>query len=333
MKKVIGGFRKKLFIYLSLAVILPASAQVSQRHLSLHMQERPLSEIMDAIENRTEYRFYYNNKLHDLQKPVSIHADNEPVQTILDKLFKPLKISYQIKGNDIILADPRHAAPSAAENREHTVTGDVRNQKGEPLVGATVVIAGTTRGATTNAAGAFSIRGTMPMVLRVSYIGYQSAEVKVVSATAVSVVLEDEANEMDEVVVIGYGTVKKTDMTGSVTNIKMSDIQDAPVLSVDHALQGRIAGADIMSTTGEPGAPTSIRIRGTRSILASNEPLVVVDGVMDAISDLNDINSADIESISVLKDASSTAIYGSRGANGVIIVTTKKGRSSSGKPR
>lgn len=332
VKKVIGGFRKKLFIYLSLAVILPASAQVSQRHLSLHMQERPLSEIMDAIENRTEYRFYYNNKLHDLQKPVSIHADNEPVQTILDKLFKPLKISYQIKGNDIILADPRHAAPSAAENREHTVTGDVRNQKGEPLVGATVVIAGTTRGATTNAAGAFSIRGTMPMVLRVSYIGYQSAEVKVVSATAVSVVLEDEANEMDEVVVIGYGTVKKTDMTGSVTNIKMSDIQDAPVLSVDHALQGRIAGADIMSTTGEPGAPTSIRIRGTRSILASNEPLVVVDGVMDAISDLNDINSADIESISVLKDASSTAIYGSRGANGVIIVTTKKGRSSSGKP-
>lgn len=108
-------------------------------------------------------------------------------------------------------------------------------------------------------------------------------------------------------------------MTGSVSNVKMGDIQDAPVLSIDQALQGRIAGADIMSTTGEPGATTSIRIRGTRSISASNEPLIVVDGVMDAVHDLNDLNTADIESISVLKDASSTAIYGSKGSNGVII--------------
>ena len=130
---------------------------------------------------------------------------------------------------------------------------------------------------------------------------------------------------VDEVVVIGYGTVKKGDATGSVANIKISDVKDLPVLSVDQALQGRVAGADIMSTTGEPGATTSIRIRGTRSISASNEPLIVVDGVMDAVSDLNDLNMADIESVTILKDASSTAIYGSRGSNGVIIVTTKGG--------
>ena len=119
--------------------------------------------------------------------------------------------------------------------------------------------------------------------------------------------------------------MKKTDLTGSVANVKMSDIKDVPVVSVDQALQGRIAGADIMATTGEPGATTSIRIRGTRSISASNEPLIIVDGVIDAIHDLNDINSADIESISVLKDASSTAIYGARGSNGVIVDHDQEG--------
>ena len=125
-----------------------------------------------------------------------------------------------------------------------------------------------------------------------------------------------------------YGQVAKKDLTGSVATVKMNDIKDVPVLSVDNALQGRIAGADFMSTTGEPGATTTIRIRGTRSINASNEPLIVVDGVMDAIHDLNDINSDDIAGISVLKDASSTAIYGSRGANGVILITTKRGLGS-----
>ena len=270
IKKSIVGVRKKLFLCLLLAAFQPVSAQAPQQNLSLRVQERPLREIMDSIERQTEYRFYYNSKLHDLQRRISILAENEPVRSVLDRLFKPLHISYQIKGKDIILADPRHATPVSPEKRAHTVTGDVRNRKGEPLVGATVVVAGTTRGATTNADGSFSIRGEVPMTLHFSYLGYRPAEVKVTSATMVNVVLEDEANEMDEIVVIGYGTVKKTDMTGSVTNVKMSDVQNAPVLSIDQALQGRIAGADIMSTTGEPGATTSIRIRGTRSILASN---------------------------------------------------------------
>lgn len=142
---------------------------------------------------------------------------------------------------------------------------------------------------------------------------------------------KDSSTDIDEIVVIGYGQVAKKDLTGSVATVKMNDIKDVPVLSVDNALQGRIAGADFMSTTGEPGATTTLRIRGTRSINASNEPLIVVDGVMDAIHDLNDINSDDIAGISVLKDASSTAIYGSRGANGVILITTKRGLGSKGK--
>ncbi len=136
---------------------------------------------------------------------------------------------------------------------------------------------------------------------------------------------------VNEVVVIGYGSVAKKDLTGAVSSVKMSDLQDVPVSRVDQMLQGRIAGAEFVSADGEPGSGTSVRIRGTRSITASNEPLYIVDGLMDAITSLNELNPSDIENISVLKDASSTAIYGSRGSNGVIIITTKSGGDKKGK--
>ncbi len=224
--------------------------------------------------------------------------------------------------------------PAFSQGAGGMVKGVVSDETGEPLTGAVVSIPGTSRGTSTDIDGAYTIRASVGETLEFAFIGYDKQQVKVKEVPAtINITLNPNAQmQMDEVVVIGYGTVKKTDMTGSVTNVKMSDIKDTPVLSVDQALQGRIAGADIMSTTGEPGSSTSIRIRGTRSISASNEPLIVVDGVMDAVHDLNDLNMADIQSISVLKDASSTAIYGSRGSNGVIIVTTKQGSGTSGKP-
>ena len=169
-------------------------------------------------------------------------------------------------------------------------------------------------------------------VLDFSYLGYVPQKIRVGNRSQIDIALTADNKNIDEVIVIGYSEVKKTDLTGSVTNVKMGDIKDVPVVSVDQALQGRVAGADIMSTSGDPTASTSIRIRGTRSITASNEPLIVVDGIIDAVQDLSDINSADIKSISVLKDASSTAIYGARGSNGVIIVTTKKGNPTVSKP-
>ena len=208
----------------------------------------------------------------------------------------------------------------------HKLTGTVTDENGAPVTGATVIVVGTQRGTTTSATGAYTLQVRNGEILEFQYLGYEKQAVSVGGQTTLDVTLQpSKAMAVDEVVVIGYGTVKKGDATGSVANIKISDVKDLPVLSVDQALQGRVAGADIMSTTGEPGATTSIRIRGTRSISASNEPLIVVDGVMDAVSDLNDLNMADIESVTILKDASSTAIYGSRGSNGVIIVTTKGG--------
>lgn len=208
-----------------------------------------------------------------------------------------------------------------------SVSGTVVDDGGEPLSGAFVMVVGTSNGTTTNTKGQFTINNVSAGdVLEVQFLGFANSRVNAAKGKNVTVAMFPDSNlTLNEAVTIAYGSVRRQDLTGSVTNVKMADIKDAPVLSVDQALQGRIAGADIMSTSGEPGAATSIRIRGTRSIIASNEPLIVVDGVMDAVSDLGDLNSADIESISVLKDASSTAIYGSKGSNGVIIVTTRQG--------
>ena len=225
-------------------------------------------------------------------------------------------------------------APAAMAQSKITVTGTVTDASNkQPLIGAAVSVEGTTIGTTTDLNGKFTLQAPPTGVLEVQYLGYTSIKEKINSRKTINIILSQDNIKVDEVVVIGYGAVAKSDLTGSVTNVKMSEIADAPVSSIDQALQGRVAGADIMSTTGEPGASTSIRIRGTRSITASNEPLIVVDGVMDGVSDLGDLNPADIKSISVLKDASSTAIYGARGANGVIIVTTKGGSDSGAKPR
>ena len=218
--------------------------------------------------------------------------------------------------------------PAAAQT---TVSGHVYDSKGEPLIGAYVTVEGTSTGSITDIDGAYTISARPSDILKAEFMGFLPLSETVGKRKVIDFNLQEDRNVLDDVVVIAYGSAKKSDLTGSVANVKMGDIKDAPVLSIDNALQGRIAGADFMSTDGAPGSTTTIRIRGTRSISASNEPLFVVDGVIDAIHDLNDINSDDIASISVLKDASSTAIYGSRGANGVIIITTKKGSGNDGK--
>ncbi len=218
--------------------------------------------------------------------------------------------------------------PAFAQTRK--VSGIVRDENGETLPGAIVVVkSGGAKGnvsasATTDDKGRYTVECKDSDYLSVHFLGFEESVFPVKGKTTIDVMLSPDASQrLDDVVVIGYGAVKKADLTGSVTNVKMAEIRDEPVLSIDQALQGRIAGMEVTSTDGEPGADAVIRIRGSRSITASNDPLIVVDGVMDAVSSLSDINPSDIEAISVLKDASATAIYGARGANGVIIITTK----------
>jgi TonB-linked SusC/RagA family outer membrane protein len=234
--------------------------------------------------------------------------------------------------------------PVSAQN-EKKVSGTITIQSGEALTGASITIKGTTHGVVSDEKGVFTITAPTNATLVFTHVGYKQQEVAVKNQSTINVVLEEEKNELTQIVVIGYGTVKKSDLTGSVSSVKAEDLKDVPVTSFDQALQGRAAGVQVTQMSGKPGAETSIRIRGTTSINAGNEPLYVIDGMLvnsDAgdmttgvtlgprIGALAAINPSDIESIEILKDASATAIYGSRGANGVILITTKRGKSGKG---
>lgn len=213
----------------------------------------------------------------------------------------------------------------AAYAQKITVKGVVKDEAGQTVIGAGVVDKNDPKNGTiTDLNGSFSISVAKEAVLEISYIGYKTKLETVNGRTNIEIMIEPDNEVLETAVAIGYGTSKKGDLTGSVSVVEMDKLQDTPVQSVAQALQGRIAGADILSGSGEPGESASIQIRGARSISAGNEPLIVVDGVLDAVSSLDDINPGDIVSISVLKDVSSTAIYGSRGANGVILVTTEQ---------
>ena len=220
--------------------------------------------------------------------------------------------------------------PAFLAAQSSLVKGEVADENDHAVFGATIVVSGTSVWTTSDVDGKFSIR--IPAdnsVLEISYLGYETAKVVCSKASDVRVNLKPDASgTLNEIVVIGYGQTRKSDLTGSVTNVKMDEISSSAVMSVDEALQGRVAGVDILSNSGDPAGGTSIRIRGSRSITASNEPLIVLDGVIDAVQSMNDINPADIASMSILKDASSTAIYGSRGSNGVIMITTRAGVTS-----
>ena len=220
-------------------------------------------------------------------------------------------------------------AQTAMAQKARTITGQVFDNTGQPMIGATVVVVGKTGvGTTTDMQGKYKIKATQDDQLSFSFLGYVEVTERVGNRTNINIVLQQENVSINEVVVIGYGTQQKSDLTGAVTSVNMEDLASTASASVDEALQGRLAGVEIMTTDGEPGSAASIRVRGSRSITASNEPLIVVDGVMDAVSNFSDIDPSEIKNVTVLKDASSTAIYGSRGANGVILVTTHEAKAN-----
>ena len=234
----------------------------------------------------------------------------------------------------------------AQNTQSKIITGKITSSLGDPIAGASVQVKGSSVGTSANDKGEFSI--TVPVArptLVISNVGYKAKEVSVKNQSNINIVLEEDKNELSQVVIIGYGSVKKSDLTGSVSSIKANELKAVPVTSFDQAMQGRAAGVQVTQTSGKPGSEASIRIRGTSSINAGNEPLYVIDGLLVSsdggdmttgvtlgprIGALSAINPSDIESIEILKDASATAIYGSRGANGVVLITTKRGKAGKG---
>ncbi len=326
----------RITLVLIMLVVMDASAIVRAQTVSISGKQLPFKEIFSRLEKQTGYVVFYNAALLAKTTPIDVSLKNVTLEECLRTIMANQPIDYEISSRTITIKEKTLPAQqeinTATTPQAPPVSGTITDEQGNPLPGATVSVAGTGRGVQTNEKGFFTIEAGARDVLVVSYVGYDRKSV-VLDGTAapLRIKLSMSKKNINEVVVIGYGSVKKSDLTGAVSTVKVSDLQNIPVTRVDQMLQGRIAGAEIVSTDGEPGSATSIRIRGTRSISASNEPLYIVDGLMDAIQSLNEINPSDVATINVLKDASSTAIYGSRGSNGVIIITTKSGTDKQGK--
>ena len=310
--------------------ISPAQASAAQpileQPITLRAQDERMAAVLNKIETQAKVHFQYSRQLIGASRRVSVNAVGEPLAQLLDELLVPLHVSYKLMNDGIILR-PAVAATSPPAPADATVTGRVVDEKGAGLPGVNVVIKGGSNGTQTDSDGKFSLSVPEGTTLVFSFVGYTSQEVVVGSQTTINLALVPDAKALSEVVVVGYGTQRRQDLTGAVARVDGTEIVNQPVQTATQALQGKVAGVQIISD-GTPNSQPKVRIRGTGTLLAGAEPLYVVDGVQT--TDIRNLSNADIASIDVLKDASAAAIYGVRGANGVIIVTTKQGKL--GKP-
>ncbi|WP_158867889.1 TonB-dependent receptor [Maribellus comscasis] len=307
------------FICFSVLSAFATETYSQKTKLTLDLKNSSIKEVLKEIENSSEFYFLYNNKLIDVEKKVDVNVNNESITNIIDKIFSGQEIGYTVIDRQIIIS-PLELLP--VQQTESVITGKVTNSNGESIPGVTIFVKGTNNGVITNIDGEYSIQNVSSGAIIVfSFVGMKTQEIEVAGRTTIDVVMEEETIGIEEVVAIGYGTVKKSDLTGSVANIKEKDLVALPANSALQAMQGRVAGVTIQSVNGEPGGDYKIRVRGATSINASSNPLFVIDGLVGGSMPPPE----DIASIEILKDASASAIYGSRGANGVVMITTKLG--------
>ncbi|NEW81443.1 MAG: TonB-dependent receptor [Mariniphaga sp.] len=310
-------------ILLSL-VHVSASVYSQNKKLNLNLKNASLQQVFKAIQEQSEFDFFYRNEQIPSSANVSVQSDNEPVEAILDNVLKGTGLNYYILDKDIVISS-KEIGLSNSSQQQKKITGKVTDSSGASLPGAAVVVKGTTTGATTEADGTFKLLIPSDAKLLVfSFVGMKTQEVAITSKSEYNIVLTEETVGIEEVVAIGYGTVKKSDLTGSVSSVKSETLKNLPVKSLSEALQGKVAGVYVTKGSGEPGAGSDIIIRGAASINGLG-PLYIVDGVRMGTG--NNFNMSDVENIEILKDASSAAIYGVEAAGGVILVTTKKGKA------
>jgi len=321
----------KMTAFLLIVGCLHVGAKGFSQKISLSLKNAPLEEVFQKIETQTGYGFIYAKEQLTKMKPVDLYFVKAELRTVLETVFKDQVFSYTISGENIIIKEK----PESKVEQEYfeqappyIVTGRIVNEEGKPLEGVSVVIKNSKTGVSTNGEGRFSIEvAPGSNVLVITYVGLESREIKVSGATILNITMKPDEAESREVVVVGYGGVRKSDLTGSVSSVKSKDLTAYPATNAVQALQGRAAGVLVQANNGNPGGGFKIRVRGGTSVNASSDPIFVVDGFAGALLPPPE----DIESMEILKDASATAIYGSRGANGVILITTKRGKA--GKPK
>ncbi len=315
-----------ILLVAALAVVNAANTYSQTITLSVEANNQAIQTVLDHIESQSEFKFFYNTKQVNTNKLVSIRASKKSVFEILDELFKNTNIKYEVLDKNIILTTSQNTVSNtdrAISQQDKNVSGVVTDQNGDPIIGANVMVKGTTNGTITDVDGNFTINNvSQSAILVVSYIGYVTKEIPVGQQQPLRIVLQEDQQTLDEVIVVGYGTMKKSDITGAIASVDKDKIARQPVANVSSALQGLATGVSVTSNSGSPGSASTIRIRGVGTVNDA-EPLFVVDGM--PVTDINYLSASDIQSMEILKDASASAIYGSRGANGVILITTKKG--------
>jgi TonB-linked SusC/RagA family outer membrane protein len=324
--------KQKLLLKMKLTLLIfaiglaQASASVYSQStkLTYDFRNKKVSEILMAIEETTAFRFFYQREQIDVDRRVSLQVNDKNVEQLLASLFENEGVSYRVMDDNLILLT---ANKSLAGQQPQSVKGRVTNEKGEPVPGATVVIKGTGNGTITDSNGNYTL-GNVPgdATLIISFVGMKSQEVAVAGQTAINVSLQEETIGLEEVVAVGYGVQRRSDLAGSVGIANAEDILKTSSFSALQGMKGKVSGVNIFTNSGNPTGGSRVIIRGINSINTSTDPLYVVDGVQ--MSDFQYINPNDIERIEVLKDASAAAIYGARGANGVILVTTKRGKGA-----
>jgi TonB-dependent starch-binding outer membrane protein SusC len=308
----------KLSVLLVLVGVLQVSAAVNgQTTVSLSLNQVEIGKVLSHIEKQTNYRFLYNNALKGIQQKISIDVKDAAIDDVLKDILTGTDLSYKMLENNLIVI-----LSNTATYQEIQVGGKITGANGEPLPGVSITLKGSSRGTATDSSGNFALSVPEGGTLVITYIGYATQEIKVNNQTVMNIQLKPSDNQLDQVIVVGYGTQRSIDVTGSVAHIKGDELTKQPVLTATQALQGQVAGVQVVSS-GQPGSSPQVIIRGAGSILLGASPLYIVDGIWT--DDITNINTADIVSVDILKDASASSIYGVRGANGVILITTRQG--------
>ncbi|MDR2497289.1 MAG: TonB-dependent receptor [Tannerellaceae bacterium] len=328
VNKQIKRVMKLILVFMIACLGIQAQAEdySQQTRITLDMQNKTVREVLDEIERVSDLAFFYRSNIIDESRRLNISVQNQTIDKVLDMLLSQTGNSYTIKERQVYI--DRKASPASAtaapQQSRRTVAGIVVDANNETVIGANIIEMGTTNGTVTGTDGRFSLSVGNNAKLQVSYIGYITQEIAVGSRTNLRIVLADDSQALEEVIVIGYGTIKKSDLTGAVASVKSEDLNKMATSSPVQALQGRAAGVMVIQDSGQPDAIATIKIRGIGTT-NNADPLFVVDGF--PMDDINFLSPSDIESLEILKDASACAIYGSRGANGVVLVTTKKGKA------
>jgi TonB-linked SusC/RagA family outer membrane protein len=322
-----------ILLFLGMNICLASNIYSQRTHFSLNMRDVTVKQVFNTIEKNSEFVFFYYDNVINVNRKVSISEKDKTISAILDELFDNTDNTYYISDRQIFIVKRGSPIPAGAispqqRKQKSIIVGKVVDAQGEPLIGASVKVKGTTGGTISDVNGVYKITAEKGDVLVFSYIGYKEKNVTVGSLKVMNVVLDSDEKLLDDVVVVGAGTQKKVSVTGAITSMKGSELK-APSSSLTNNLAGKLAGVVAVTTSGEPGSASDFYIRGVGTFGGRATPLILLDDVEISSGDLNRIPAENIESFSILKDASATAIYGARGANGVMLVTTKNGRENS----